>query len=289
LYNERPYLEETLQSLARQRADFKVLIVDNASDDGSREVCEAIAAGDDRFVYFRQSENIGAARNFAFSLDASSSEYFMWCGAHDVLSDNFLAAMTSVLDEAPTVALAFGSRVAIDESSNTIEDMRQDDAYVYRFSSSRLVRYAQAACALSDCTIVNGVFRRSHLDGFEFRAVKSCDMVLLSHLLYFGELRYDMSAIYFRRYFTVRNTTQAERISGNANAAGMDDRSLADYFQTDIRVLASSSTSLTDRFGFRLVSKLVGVRHVRPIGRYIRLLTRLEVQPLRTLMSLLQS
>lgn len=42
-YNERDYLADTLHSLGRQtRRDFNLILVDNASDDGSEEIARAI-------------------------------------------------------------------------------------------------------------------------------------------------------------------------------------------------------------------------------------------------------
>lgn len=287
LYNESPYIEETLRSLARQQdADFKVLIADNASDDGSREICESFVSSDDRFTYVRHPDNFGAARNFAFCLEASSSDYFMWCGAHDVLTDNFLSSMAATLDSSPTTAIAFGSRAGIDEDSNPIEAIDHDDGYIYRFSSFRVLRYLQAACALADCTIVNGMFRRRDLDGFNFLPVRSLDMVLLSHLLYFGTLQYDATATYFRRYFEFRPGTQGDRISGKGPATAMDDRSLVEYFASDISRLLASSTSSITRLSLRFATMIVRLRYAHAIGRHIRFVARLQVQPMRTHRSL---
>jgi len=285
VYNEQRYIEETLRALARQDyTDFKVLISDNASDDDSRAMCEAFAARDSRFVYVRQPENIGAARNFTFCLDASSSEYFMWCGAHDVIADNFLSAMSAALDHDAGVGLAFGARVAIDEASAPIASMSRDDRYVYRFSRNRYLRYAQAACALSECTIVYGVFRRKHLHGFVMEPVQSCDRVLLSHALFFGRLTYDFSATYARRFFTQRPGNQAERILGSTSKSGMYDRSFVEYFAADLDAcFGSLGMSTLNGWRKKLILKAIQARYLHGSGRRIGFLARLQVQTTRTL------
>jgi glycosyltransferase involved in cell wall biosynthesis len=69
-YNFRPYIAETLQSLAAQtHRDFEVIVVDNNSTDGSVEIIESIAASDSRFVLVREPQqgvhhalNAGIAR-----------------------------------------------------------------------------------------------------------------------------------------------------------------------------------------------------------------------------------
>lgn len=286
VYNEHRYIEKTLRSLSRQdHPDFMVLISDNASDDGSRELCESFAAQDSRFVYVRQRHNIGAAANFTFCLNASSSEYFMWCGAHDMLSDNFLSTMSAALDDDHEVALAFGARLAIDENSAPIESMRGNDRYIYRFSRSRFLRYAQVACALSECTIVYGVFRRRYLDGFIIEPIQSCDKVLLSHLLFFGRLKYEFSATYLRRFFNTRTSTHAERIHGNGSNAGMNDRSLVDYFASDLGSLAEPLQAHRRK---KLILDVVNARYLHRRSRHIRFLARLQVQFWRTTRALLR-
>lgn len=278
--NERRHVEETLRSLAAQdHADFKVLISDNASDDGSRELCKSFADGDDRFVYVRQPRNIGAAGNFAFCLDATASEHFMWCGAHDVLSGNFLSTMSSLLDHDPTAAIAFGMRLAIDEHSRPVAGMSNDDGYIYRFSNRRYPRYIQAACSLSDCVIVNGLIRRKWLSGFEIKPVLATDKVLLAHLLYFGQVRYDFSAEYRRRYFQTRETGQEERLLGTRPVVGTGGRVLVDYFLSDFASITGNRTaSSVSDWRTQLLRKILFARFLGSMGRFVYRLARLSMR-----------
>lgn len=284
VYNERRYIEGALEALARQdHADFRVLISDNASADGSGELCESFAARDRRFVYVRQRENIGAARNFNYCLEASSSEHFMWCGAHDLLSDNFLSTLSAALDRDSRTSLAFGTRLAIDENSVPIASMSGDDRYVYRFSRNRFLRYAQAACALSECTIVYGVFRRKHLDGFVVEPVKSLDRVLLSHALFFGKLEYAQSATYFRRFFGARSSDHAERILGAVPSPRLDDQGLVRYFAADLDMCFGTIPG-SQRHSWRksCILQAIRTRYLHRSGKRIGFLARLQVQPGRT-------
>lgn len=69
-YNFRPFIADTLRSLAEQTyADFEAIIVDNNSTDGSVEIIETFAASDPRFVVVREPQqgvhhalNAGIAR-----------------------------------------------------------------------------------------------------------------------------------------------------------------------------------------------------------------------------------
>jgi glycosyltransferase involved in cell wall biosynthesis len=69
-YNFRPYIADTLRSLADQtHRDFEAIVVDNNSTDGSVEIIESVVASDSRFVLVRETQqgvhhalNAGIAR-----------------------------------------------------------------------------------------------------------------------------------------------------------------------------------------------------------------------------------
>lgn len=80
VYNGAALLDESLACLARQTfRDFKVLIFDNASTDGTSDIGKAWAARDGRFHYVRQPRNVGAIDNFRDVLLAA--EFRGSCGA----------------------------------------------------------------------------------------------------------------------------------------------------------------------------------------------------------------
>ena len=64
VYNGEKYLAEAIESLLAQTfRDFELIISDNASTDGTAEICERYAARDPRIRYSRNTTNIGGANN----------------------------------------------------------------------------------------------------------------------------------------------------------------------------------------------------------------------------------
>src|SRR6266699_7264296 len=64
VYNGEDYLAESLEALLGQTyEDFELIISDNASTDGTADICRRYAKQDSRIRYFRQSRNLGLARN----------------------------------------------------------------------------------------------------------------------------------------------------------------------------------------------------------------------------------
>lgn len=91
VFNGERHLKNTLDALLKQTfTDFELIISDNASSDETKEICEKYAKKESRIQYIRQSENIGATKNFKFVLDRAVGEYFMWAAADDIRSPDFI-------------------------------------------------------------------------------------------------------------------------------------------------------------------------------------------------------
>lgn len=87
VYNGEQTLRPALESLLNQSfANFELIISDNASTDGTELICREYAERDQRIRYVRQEENLGAAANFKYVLDAARGEYFMWAACDDTRS-----------------------------------------------------------------------------------------------------------------------------------------------------------------------------------------------------------
>jgi glycosyltransferase involved in cell wall biosynthesis len=102
VYNGANTLRQALDSLLTQSfSDFLLLISDNASTDDTGEICKQYSDSDPRVHYFRQSENIGADKNFRYVFDNTKSEYFMWAAADDIRSPDFLELNLKFLQQNP--------------------------------------------------------------------------------------------------------------------------------------------------------------------------------------------
>ena len=60
VYNGEAFLTESIESLLAQTFDdFELIISDNASTDGTEEICRSFAAADARIQYHREPTNQG--------------------------------------------------------------------------------------------------------------------------------------------------------------------------------------------------------------------------------------
>lgn len=107
-YNAEPYLQESVDSiLAQTEGDFELLLLDDASTDGTLDVMRRI--DDSRVRVLRNEKNLGIARSFNRLLDEASGEHIAHMGADDLCMPERLAVHTGILRDDPSVWVASSS------------------------------------------------------------------------------------------------------------------------------------------------------------------------------------
>ena len=115
VYNGADLLDESLACLARQTfGDFKVLIYDNASTDGTAEIARNWAARDGRFQYARQPSNVGSIANFRDALLAAESPWFLWRADDDLSADDYVETLYRLATRSPGCQLAVSTVLSQD-------------------------------------------------------------------------------------------------------------------------------------------------------------------------------
>jgi glycosyltransferase involved in cell wall biosynthesis len=125
VYNGEHYLAESLEALLGQSyEDFELIVSDNASTDGTAEVCRRYEKLDSRIRYIRQPRNIGCAPNHNVLVQHARGELFKWASDDDLYARDLLRLCVEALDEHPDVVLAHSWTAMIDTSgavTNAIE------------------------------------------------------------------------------------------------------------------------------------------------------------------------
>ncbi|SOH95593.1 Glycosyl transferase family 2 [Monaibacterium marinum] len=88
VYNGVGDIEECLSCIVRQTTDaFRIVISDNASTDGTSEICAEFARNHPNVEHYRHEQTSDATTNFLWLLNRCEDDLFMW-RAHDDLGSN---------------------------------------------------------------------------------------------------------------------------------------------------------------------------------------------------------
>ena len=121
VYNDEEYLSGSIEALLSQSySDFELIISDNASTDGTADICEHYRGHDARVRYFRQPYNIGSAPNHNFTVEKARGELFKWAASDDLYAPDLVKFCVAALDEHPEAVLAHSWSSVIDGAGRVV-------------------------------------------------------------------------------------------------------------------------------------------------------------------------
>lgn len=107
VFNRQQMLSDCLKSaLAQTCDDLEVVVVDNASTDGTWDMCREFAHADSRVRIFRNPANIGPVRNWQRCFREAQGRYGKLLFSDDVMSSRYLEETLPLLRD-PHVAFVF--------------------------------------------------------------------------------------------------------------------------------------------------------------------------------------
>jgi glycosyltransferase involved in cell wall biosynthesis len=115
--------------LGQVGVDVRVLIIDDASLDNTKEVATSLAK-DGRVTFIRHRENKGHIATYNEGLlEWASAEYSLLISADDVLTPGALARAVRVMDRHGEVGMTYGMAVIIGEDGKVDGDVAVSDDY----------------------------------------------------------------------------------------------------------------------------------------------------------------
>jgi len=200
LYNATKYLEGSFRSLlAQDFTDFELIVSDNASTDGTWEICERFAATDSRIRLYRNQRNLGVAANFNGVARLARGELFKWVAYDDLMEPSFLSACVAELDRSgASTVVAYPRTRLIDDAGQLVSEYEDNLDIRNRFAFRRVGAFAWR---WNHCNPVYGVIRRDALmrTGLE-RPYASGDVPLLFELALRGKFHEVPERLFLRRF-----------------------------------------------------------------------------------------
>jgi glycosyltransferase involved in cell wall biosynthesis len=199
VYNSERFLAHSLDSLLGQTyGDFILIISDNASTDGTAEICRRYVESDPRVRYYRNPMNIGNPGNFNRVCELTTTPYLKWSTADDYWAPTFLAKALEVMERDPSVVLCYPQAVFVDangENPQNYDDVlnvvQDDPADRFRKLIVTILRVHQHLGLVRMSAL-----RRTHLLGTHV----SSDINLLAELALYGKFHELPERLFFRRF-----------------------------------------------------------------------------------------
>lgn len=196
-YNRAFLLKRAAESaLAQTHSHLELLISDDASSDGTPEICNELASRDQRVHYFRHAKNIGLSRNFAYGFGRSTGSFFMWLADDDWLDPDYLATCLRAFDTDRDLAIACG-QVRYEEDGRVLGtsrpvNLRQESAPLRVLSFFRTVKHNPALYGLMPRSVLSSVPVMKQTFGDDWLLVAS--IALRGHVATFTETTLHRSA-----------------------------------------------------------------------------------------------
>ena len=120
-YNRAEMLSRAIRSMQEQSyANWKLVVVDNASSDNTFSIVEEAMRNDARICYYRHPENIGMLPNWEFALSKVESTFFCLLCDDDYVLPGFLQAARHEMDCHPDIGLCFGRAAVVDDAGRRL-------------------------------------------------------------------------------------------------------------------------------------------------------------------------
>lgn len=122
-YNRKKYLKETLESVfAQSYKDFEVVIVDDGSTDGTRDLIENTGLENLRY-HWQENQGESAARNKLVEL--AKGDFLTFIDSDDLLFPDAVEKLVKIVETHGQDTIAYSSYINIDENGAEVKRKRQ--------------------------------------------------------------------------------------------------------------------------------------------------------------------
>jgi glycosyltransferase involved in cell wall biosynthesis len=130
-YNVAPYVEQAVESvLAQTYPNFELIIVDDASSDGTAQILSRYRSHPKVRLY-RNPANLGMAANWNAGLRQARGEFIAKLDADDLYAPNFLEEVVPVFQKYPSLGLVFSAAHLIHSDGRVTREKRFFRSRVY--------------------------------------------------------------------------------------------------------------------------------------------------------------
>lgn len=145
-YNDEFYIQTAVSDLLKQdHSNIELIISDDCSSDGSRNILSDLNKKYPSLKVFLQSQNLGMQKNYEFVLKQSQGKYFMWASSDDRWSSDYVSTLVNVLENDDSIVSAACKFNFIDQDDQHVPHRMADSGlrnYESKFAFIRLIKFS---------------------------------------------------------------------------------------------------------------------------------------------------
>jgi rhamnosyltransferase len=228
-YNGEDFIEQQIQSILDQTyTDFRLIIVDDVSQDRTVEIIEKMMRFDNRIELHQNEKNLGYFNNFLSGLNLVKSDYLFFSDQDDIwVNTKIERQLTDLIQDEEDVLMNFSNSYLL------YDEINRNRAHATKRDAGKIKTYYSSAIELALRNIVSGhtilirsnqiPFIKERLSKITDKKALYFDYVLTLVLLDLGKIKYlNESFVYFRQHphstSTVMRMNYYTYISSNAKA-----------------------------------------------------------------------
>ena len=260
VHNGLPYIEESVESALNQDyPNIEVLVMENVSDDGTKEYLESI--NDPRVRIVEQPQLVPVDQNFTSAVGAASGEFVRILCADDFLKPGAVSAHVAAFSENPNAVLVSSTRDICDERGKTIIKGRGLDGLNVVSDRSDVV----SACLEYGTNVIGEPFCRT--------SALQAELPFSSELKYVLDVELYVRALRWGTLATISGAYSGYRIVLTSYSSEVAARQGDDFAQWVVRLAADDSLDITDeaieharkqarknQFARKLLYRYLGIR-----------------------------
>lgn len=189
-YNYGEFISDAIESvLAQTFTDFELIVVDNCSTDGTRELVEHYVTSDSRVTYYINEINLGMVGNWNRCLGYARGEYVKILCADDTLTSDCLQKQSDLLDSHENVLLVSSQRSVTDAALKPVSVLKLSDDHAIVDGRHMIKKCLLEWNLIGEPTAV--LFRKNSAKrGFDTEYKQVADMEMWFYILESGSFGY---------------------------------------------------------------------------------------------------
>jgi glycosyltransferase involved in cell wall biosynthesis len=126
VYNGERFIRNAINTILSQKfTDIELIISDNASTDGTKQICQEYANRDMRVKYFKQSQTVPIVENFVNVLQLAQGNCFMWATHDDYYdSDDYITILYDKINEGYTLVFPNSNIIILNSEGHIVESRK---------------------------------------------------------------------------------------------------------------------------------------------------------------------